>query len=150
MVRIFPNRNKNINTELSLKIGKIIREERKLARQANQAGEKTGNLFLQKTETPNKINIGLKCIKMEEGEYRIIDYFQTTFRNKQKTFLHLESMVDTKKEYLTSGYWIEEDVRKIEENRKLNTIPNPVVCRLGIVKTTPSKKKARTCTICYK
>ena len=56
-------------------------------------------------------------------------------------------MENPKKQYLVTGYWIEEEVRKIEEVRKLSSLPLPIICRIGMFKTTPNKKRARTCSI---
>ena len=132
----------NINTKLKTEIEKILKEEKEVKQEAE-------SLFLEKIEAPDKTKNADKCTDLEEEEYKIIAYSQTTFRGKIKTFLHVERLDKTYGEYLVNGYWIEKEVRKIEENRKLNTIAKPVVCRLGMVKTTPNKRKARTCTICY-
>ena len=134
--------NENINIKLKTEIEKILKEEKELMQEAEK-------LFLEKIEAPDKTKNADKCTDLEEEEYKIIAYSQTKYRGKTKTFLHVERLDKTKKEYLVNGYWIEEEVRKIEEDKKLNKIAKPVICRLGMVKTTPNKRKARTCTICY-
>ena len=82
-----------------------------------------------------------------EREYNILAFAQNIFRSKTKTFLYIEELENPKNQYLVSGYWIEEEIRKIEEYRKLSSLPLPVICRLGMFKTTPNKKRARTCSI---
>ena len=128
--------------KLKTEIEKILKEEKDLM-------EETENLFLEKIEAPDKTKNADKCTDLEEGEFKIIAYSQTTYRGKIKTFLHVKRLDKTDGEFLVNGYWIEEGIKKIEENKKLNKIAKPVVCRLGMVKTTPNKRKARTCTICY-
>ena len=134
--------NEKVGIKLKVEIEKILKEEKEVKQEAE-------NLFLEKIEAPDKTKNADKCTDLEEGEFKIIAYSQTTFRGKIKTFLHVERLDKTYGEYLVNGYWIEEEVRKIEENKKLNKIAKPVVCRLGMAKTTPNKRKARTCTICY-
>ena len=125
-----------------LEIEKILKEEEDL-------NEKTENLFLEKIEAPEKAKDADRCVDIEEGEFKILSYSRTIFRGNPKTFLYLERSNQPENKYLVWGYWIEEEIKKIEENKKLNHIAKPVFCRLGMVKTTPNKKKARTCTICY-
>ena len=134
--------NEKVDIKLKTEIEKILKEEKDLM-------QKTENLFLEKIEAPDKTKNADKCTDLEEGEFKIIAYSQSTLRGKIKTFLHIERLDKTPGEYLVNGYWIEEEVKKIEENKKSNKILKPVVCRLGMVKTTPNKRKARTCTICY-
>ena len=128
--------------ELKQEIKKILKEEEDL-------NEKTENLFLEEIEAPDKAKNADKCIDIEEGEFKILSYSRTIFRGNKKTFLYLERSNQPENKYLVWGHWIEEEIKKIEENKKLNHIAKPVFCRLGMVKTTPNKKKARTCTICY-
>ena len=120
----------------------ILKEEEDL-------NEKTENLFLEEIEAPDKTKNADHCINIEEGEFKILSYSRTIFRGKTKTFLYLERSNQPENKYLVWGHWIEEEIKKIEENKELNHIAKPVFCRLGMVKTTPNKKKARTCTICY-
>ena len=125
-----------------IEIEKILKEEEDL-------NEKTENLFLEEIEAPDKTKNADHCINIEEGEFKILSYSRTIFRGKTKTFLYLERSNQPENKYLVWGHWIEEEIKKIEENKELNHIAKPVFCRLGMVKTTPNKKKARTCTICY-
>ena len=135
--------DKNLNSYLSEEIGKIISEENKLRREIE-------NKFLTYIDPPLNIRkTAFKCTDIEEGEFFILAYTQILFKNKPKTFIFVRWKNTNKRLYIY-GYWIEEEIRKIEKNKKLNTIPYPIPCRIGKVKTTPSKKKARTCTICYK
>ena len=135
--------DKNINSFLSEEIGKIINEEKKLIRE-------TENKFITYIEPKKDITkTSSKCLDIEEGEFFIIAYSRIIFKNKQKTFI-LVRRINSNINFYVQGYWIEEEIKKIEKEQKLNTIPLPVPCRLGKIKTTPSKKKARTCTICHK
>ena len=128
--------------KLKIEIQKILKEEEDL-------NEKTENLFLEEIEAPDKAKNADKCIDIEEGEFKILSYSRTIFRGNKKTFLYLERSNQPENKYLVWGHWIEEEIKKIEENKELNHIAKPIFCRLGMVKTTPNKKKARTCTICY-
>ena len=128
--------------DLRKEIEKILKEEEDL-------NEKTENFYLEKIEAPEKTKDADKCTDIEEGEYKIISYSRTIFRGKIKTFLYLEKIGQTESNFLVWGHWIEEEIKKIEEREELNKIAKPIFCRLGMVKTTPNKKKARTCVICY-
>ena len=128
--------------KLKIEIQKILKEEEDL-------NEKTENLFLEEIEAPDKAKNADKCVDIEEGEFKILSYSRIIFWGNTKTFLYIERSNQPENKYLVWGYWIEEEIKKIEENKKLNRIAKPIFCRLGMVKTTPNKKKARTCTICY-
>ena len=128
--------------ELREEIEKMLKEEEDL-------NEETENLFLEEIKAPEKTKNADKCTDVEEGEFKILSYSRTIFRGNIKTFLYLERTNQPGTKFLVWGYWIEEEIKKIEENKKLNKIAKPVFCRLGMVKTIPNKKKARTCAICY-
>ena len=139
-VEYFPiNVDENITCKLKTKITEIIKEEEENA--------SVGDLLLKKIDTPENSKDSTHCVDIEEGEYKILAYAQNIFRGKTKTFLYLEEMEKSKKQFLVSGYWVEEEVRKIEEVRKLSLLPLPIICRMGMFKTTPNKKRARTCSI---
>ena len=131
--------DENITSKLKTKITEIINEEEK-----NSSMEV---LLLRKIEAPQNTKEACPCIDLMEGEYNILAFAQNIFRSKTKTFLYIEELENPKNQYLVSGYWIEEEIRKIEEYRKLSSLPLPVICRLGMFKTTPNKKRARTCSI---
>ena len=129
--------------KLRIEIKKILKEEEDL-------NEKTENLFLEEIEAPDKAKNADKCIDLEEGEFKILSYSRTIFRGKTKTFLYLERSNQPENKFLVWGHWIEEEIKKIEKKKELYHIAKPIFCRLGMVKTTPNKKKkARTCTIRY-
>ena len=123
-------------------IQKILKEEEEL-------NEKAQNIYLVEMEPPEKAKDSSKCADIDEGEYRILSYSRSLFRGKTKTFIYIEKTKQPENPFLVWGHWIEEEFRKIEEKEDLDKIPQPVFCRLGMVRTTPNKKKARTCTICY-
>ena len=128
--------------KLREEIEKILKEEKDL-------NEETENLFLEEIQAPDKIKDANHCLDIEEGEYKILSYSRILYRGKPKTFLYMERSNQPENKYLVWGYWMEEEIKKIEENKDLKKIPKPVFCRFGMVKTTPNKKKARTCTISY-
>ena len=141
-VKYFPVYVNTKMKKLKVEIEKILEEEKYLM-------EKAEGLFLEKIEAPEKTKDADKCTEVEEGDYKIKAFSQVTYRGKNKTFLYLERLNQPELKFLVWGHWIEEEIKKIEKNKKLNQILKPVFCRLGIVKTTPNKRKARTCTICY-
>ena len=129
---------------------KDLREEiEKILKEEEDIREETENLFLEEIQAPDKTKDADHCVDIEEGEYRILSYSRSKFRGKNKTFLYIERSKEPENKYLVCGHWIEEEIRKIEENKELSKIPKPIFCRLGIIKTTPNKKKARLCNICY-
>ena len=123
-------------------IQKILKEEEDL-------NEKAQNFYLEEIEPPEKAKDSNKCTDINEGEYKILSYSRSLFRGKTKTFLSLEKNEQPENRFLIWGHFIEEEFKRIEEKEDLNKIPQPVFCRLGIVRTTPNKKKARTCAIDY-
>ena len=128
--------------KLKVEIEKFEREEEELT-------EKTQNLYLEEMEPPEKAKDSNKCADIDEGEYRVLSYSRSLFRGKTKTYLYLEKIDNQGSPFLVWGHWIEEEFKKIEEKEDLDKIPQPVLCRLGMVRTTPNKKKARTCDISY-
>ena len=128
---------------------KLREEIEKLVKEEEELNEKTENFYLERIEPPEKAKDANKCADIDEGEYRIMSYSRSLFRGKTKTYLYLEKIDQPENPFLVWGHWIEEEIRKIEEKEDIDKIPQPVFCRLGMVRTTPNKKKARTCTICY-
>ena len=128
--------------KLKVEIEKFEREEEELT-------EKTQNLYLEEMEPPEKAKDSNKCADIDEGEYRVLSYSRSLFRGKTKTYLYLEKIDNQGSPFLVWGHWIEEEFKKIEEKEDLDKIPQPVLCRLGMIRTTPNKKKARTCIIRY-
>ena len=128
----------------------ILRKEiRKILKEEEDLNEKTENFYLERIEAPEKTKDADKCTDIKEGEYKIISYSRTIYRGNIKTFLYLEEIDQPENKFLVWGHWIEEEIKKIEEREELNKIAKPIFCRLGMVRTTPNKKKARTCAICY-
>ena len=125
--------------KLKVEIEKFEREEEEL-------NEKTQNLYLEEMEPPEKAKDSNKCADIDEGEYRILSYSRSLFRGKTKTFIYREKTDHQGSPFLVWGHWIEEEFKRIED---LDKVPHPVLCRLGMVRTTPNKKKARTCDISY-
>ena len=129
---------------------KELREEiAKISKEEEDLNEETESLFLQETQAPEKTKDANPCLKVEEGNYKVLSYSRTLYRGKTKTFLYIEAANQPENKYLVWGHWMEEEIRKIEENKNLKELPKPIFCRFGIIRTTPNKKKARTCTISY-
>ena len=131
-----------IEEKLKVEIEKFEKEEEEL-------NEKAQNFYLEETQAPEKAKDSNKCVDIDEGEYRILSYSRSLFRGKTKTYLYLEKTNHQENPFLVWGHWIEEEFKKIEQKQDLNKIPHPVLCWLGMVKTTPNKKKARLCGINY-
>ena len=125
---------------------KLREEIAKLEKEEEELNEKAQNLYLEEIEPPEKAKDANHCVDIDEGEYRILSYSRSLFRGKTKTFIYIEKTNHQENPFLVWGHWIEEEFKKIED---LNKIPHPVLCRLGMVKTTPNKKKARLCGITY-
>ena len=128
---------------------KLREEIRKITKEEEELNKKTENFYLEEIEPPEKAKDANKCADIDEGEYKIMSYSRSLFRGKTKTYLYLEKIDQPENPFLVWGHWIEEEIKKIEQKEDMDKIPQPVFCRLGMVRTTPNKKKARTCTICY-
>ena len=113
--------------------------------------EKHSVIYLENVKAPDPKHIQT-CRDIDDGSYKIQRFSRTTFRGKTKTYLHLVALdngVERGKEMVVSGYYIEEEIRKIEQEEELTKIRHHVICRLGMLKTNPNKRKFRTCTITY-
>ena len=130
---------------------KLREEIRKIQKEEEDLKKETQNFYLEETKPPQKAKYSQRCADIDAGEYRILSYSRSFFRGKTKTYLYLEKTDQPKKNFLVWGHWIEEEIKKIEdrEDTYISGLIQPVFCRLGIFRTTPNKKKARTCTICY-
>ena len=130
---------------------KLREEIRKIREKEEETRKETQNFYLEETEPPQKAKYAQRCADIEEGEYRILSFSRSLFRGKTKTYLYLEKTDQPKNNFLVWGHWIEEEIKKIEEkeDNHISELIQPVFCRLGMSRTTPNKKKARTCTICY-
>ena len=128
---------------------KLRGEIEKLEREEEETQKEAQNLYLEEIEPPEKAKDSSKCADIDEGEYRILSYSRSLFRGKTKTFIYIEKTDQQGSPFLVWGHWIEEAFKKIEEKEGLEKIPQPVFCRLGMIRTTPNKKKARTCDISY-
>ena len=130
---------------------KLREELEKIREKEEETRKETQNFYLEETEPPQKAKYAQRCADIDEGEYRILSYSRSFFRGKEKTYLYLEKKDQPKNTFLVWGHWIEEEINKIEEKEDtyISGLIQPVFCRLGISKTTPNKKKARTCTISY-
>ena len=128
---------------------KLRVEIEKLEKEEEETQEEAQNLYLEEIEPPEKAKDSSKCADIDEGEYRILSFSRSLFRGKTKTFIYIEKTDKQGSPFLVWGHWIEEEFKRIEEKEDIKKIAQPVLCRLGMVRTTPNKKKARTCTINY-
>ena len=114
--------------------------------------EQYSSIYLENAKTPNAEHLKI-CRDIDAGSYKIKRFSKTTFRGKTKTYIHIVALEDGKEgrnEMVVSGYYIEEEIRKIEKEEKdLTNIKHPAICRLGMLKTNPNKRKFRTCQIKY-
>ena len=103
--------------------------------------------YVENVELPKDVEKYV-CRDIPEGSYKIQRISKTSFRGNRKTYLHLVSLLDgvprEEEEKIVSGWYIEEEWKRIEEKGK---IAHPAICRLGIAKTNPNKRKFRTCQI---
>ena len=130
---------------------KLREELEKIREKEEETRKETQNFYLEETKPPQKAKYAQRCADIDEGEYKILSYSRSFFRGKEKTYLYLEKKDQPKNNFLVWGHWIEEEINKIEEKEDtyISGLIQPVLCRLGMVRTTPNKKKARTCTIRY-
>ena len=130
---------------------KLREEIRKIQKEEEEIKKETQNFYLEETEPPQKAKYAQRCADIDAGEYRVLSYSRSFFRGKEKTYLYLEKTDQPKNNFLVWGHWIEEEIKKIEDREDIyiSGLIQPVLCRLGMVRTTPNKKKARTCTIRY-
>ena len=121
-----------------------------LEKETEEIVEQHRSAYIENVELPKDAEKHV-CRDIPEGSYKIQRISKTSFRGKQKTYLHLASLLDGKiqeeEEKIVSGYYIEEEWKRIEEKGK---IAHPAICRLGIAKTNPNKRKFRTCQIDHK
>ena len=131
-------------TELSRQLEEIERETSEII-------EQHSGIFLENVKAPDAKHLQT-CRNIEDGSYKILRFSKTMFRGTTKTYLHLVAIVEgvlERKEIVVNGYYIEEEIKKIEQQEELTNIKHPVICRLGMLKTNPNKRKFRTCTITY-
>ena len=131
-------------TELSRQLEEIERETSEII-------EQLSSIFLENVKAPDAKHLQT-CRDIEDGSYKILRFSKTMFRGKTKTYLHLGAITEgvlERKEIVVNGCYIEEEIKKIEQQEELTNIKHPAICRLGMLKTNPNKRKFRTCTITY-
>ena len=83
--------------------------------------------------------------EMQEGEYLVRSYAETTYRGADRTILFLaridENGCPNGEEVPVHGYFLEKEVANLPT--PLGELETALYCRLGRVHTTPAKKKAR-------
>ena len=122
-----------------------------IERETSEIIEQNGNIFLENVTAPDSKHLKT-CRDIEEGSYKILKFSKTIFRGKTKTYLYLIALsedLQERKEIVVTGFYIDEEIKKIEQREELTNIRHPVICRLGMLKTNPNKRKFRTCTITY-
>ena len=129
----------------------LSKQLEEIERETSEIIEQHSNIFLENVKAPDAKHLQT-CRDIEDGSYKILRFSETIFRGKTKTYLHLIAIVEgvqERKEIVVNGYYIEEKIKKIEQQEELTNIKHPVICRLGMLKTNPNKRKFRTCTITY-
>ena len=135
-----------INSPGYVELSKQLEE---IERETSEIIEQHSNISLENVKAPDAKHLQT-CRDIEDGSYKILRFSKTIFRGK--TYLHLIAIVEgvqERKEIVVNGYYIEEEITKIEQQEELTNIKHPVICRLGMLKTNPNKRKFRTCTITY-
>ena len=131
---------------------KISKELDRIQKETEETIEKSKNAYLKEIKEVDPKTV-YTCRDIEDGSYEIHAYSKTTFRGKNRTYIHIQQIDKNGKEYgetkIVYRYWVEEEIQKIQQNIELDKIPHPIVCRLGLTKTNPSRKKFRTCTIVH-
>ena len=93
------------------------------------------------------------CASIDAGEYQLVGFSRKVYRGKNKTYIHIEKTNipegETRKIEIVYGYWIEKELQRIEQEKKLSELEQPVICRLGILKTNVYKRKFRLCNIVF-
>lgn len=87
-----------------------------------------------------------EALEMDEGEYLVSRFAETTFRGTPRTILFLSPMGEdgepnTEEETPTWGAFLQEEVERVGP---LSHIEGRLYCRLGQEKTLRTKKKSRT------
>ena len=129
----------------------LSKQLEEIERETSEIIEQHSNIFLENVKAPDAKHLQT-CRDIEDGSYKILRFSKTIFRGKTKTYLHLIAIVEgvqERKEIVVNGYYIEEEIKKIEQREELMNIKHPVICRLVMLKTNPNKRKFRTCTITY-
>ena len=129
----------------------ISKQLEEIERETSEILEQHSNILLENVKAPDAKHLQI-CRDIEDGSYKILRFSKTIFRGKTKTYLHLIAIaegVQERKEIVVNGYYIEEEIKKIEQQEELTNIKHPVICRLGMLKTNPNKRKFRTCTLTY-
>ena len=120
---------------------------RKLALEKEHEEKQTEALeTLHTTTTPNQKD-WKKAIDLAPGQYLCRRYATTVFRGNTKTILFLlptdeNGEPTTDVEMPTHGHFLEKEVERIGMETLRESL-QPIVCKVGIEKTTPQKKKDR-------
>ena len=118
---------------------------RQLALEKEQEEKQAETLeTMYETEAPNKKD-WKKTIDLAPGQYLCRRYADTLFRGNTKTIRFLlptdeNGEPTTDAEIPTHGHFLEKEVERIGDLQK---VLQPIVCKVGIEKTTPQKKKDR-------
>ena len=118
---------------------------RKLALEKEHEEKQSETLeTLYKTTTPNQKD-WKKVMDLAPGQYLCRRYATTVFRGNSKTILFLLPIDEngeptTDAEIPTHGHFLEKEVERVGA---LQEVLQPIVCKVGIEKTTPQKKKDR-------
>ena len=116
---------------------------RQLALEKEHEEKQTETLeTLYKTTTPNQKD-WKKAIDLAPGQYLCRRYATTVFRGNTKAILFLLPIDEngeptTDAEIPTHGHFLEKEVERIGA---LQEVLQPIVCKVGIEKTTPQKKE---------
>ena len=110
--------NRELYRNIKQKIEKLEKEELEILQKHN-------TIFLQEVEIPKDVEKYI-CRDIEEGSYKIQRFSKVHFRGKDKIYLHLDLLQEDKlqgEEKIVTGYYIEEEWKKIEETFRISNIP---------------------------
>ena len=124
----------------------------KIEKESEEILEKYNTMFLENVPLPEDTEKYI-CRDIPEGSYKIQRTSILTFRGKPKIYLHLIALKNEEvdgEEKIVTGYYIEEEWKRLKNMLEGKKLTHPVICRLGMCKTNINKRKFRTCTIAYK
>ena len=95
----------------------LSKQLEEIERETSEIIEQHSNIFLENVKAPDAKHLQT-CRDIEDGSYKILRFSKTIFRGKTKTYLHLIAIVEgvqERKEIVVNGYYIEEEITKIEQ-----------------------------------
>ena len=121
---------KNFNNTLD----KYYGDWEELQRIEKQKAPKMEEVYREKVKPTATVNL-------EPGVYTAYKYLKRIFKGKEQIIIYIKS--ETEKEEPIYGFWLDEELKKIDLDRTIS----PIYIRLGCKKSNPSKHMDRLITI---